>query len=335
MRAQTPATGAPSAEKPTSITLDVVARDHSGSNVTGLTQGDFVLLENQKARPVEGFRAILSAGGDAGAPPVRVILLVDMVNTDFSRVAYERTEIDKFLRRNEGHLSQPTSLMLFSDTSVQTMVDASRDGNMLAQKLDGSDIALRTLRRSAGFYGAVDRFQLSVNTLLRIAQAEKAIPGRKVLVWISPGWPLLSGPGVQLTAKQEDGLFRTIVTASTALREANVTLYSVDPLGTADAGTLRTVYYKTFLKGVTEPKRVDIGDLGLEVLAVQSGGQALSSSNDVAALIEKCYADTSSYYELTFAPTPAEHADDYRAIAVKSEKPGITMQTRTGFYMQP
>ena len=322
---------------PSTITLDVVARDHGGAPVSGLTQADFTLLDGGRPGAIESFKALtgMASGQAAAAPPVRVILLVDMVNTNFSNVAYERSEIDRFLRKEGGQLAEPTSLMLFTDTSVETMVDSSTDGTMLAQKLDGNDSALREIRRSAGFYGAVERFQLSVSTLLRIAAAEKGQPGRKLLVWLSPGWPLLSGPGVQLTTREQEGLFRTIVAVSAALREARITLYSIDPLGTADAGTLRTVYYKTFLKGVTEPKHVDAGDLGLEVLAVQSGGRALSSNNNLSGLIDECYRDARAYYELTFRPSPAEHADEYRSIAVRTERPQVTTQTRTGYYMQP
>ena len=329
-----PKTGlAAPASGPRSITLDVVARDHAGAAVSGLGQGDFGLMDNGRPRAVESFKAF--AAGQAPAAPVKVILLVDMVNTNFTNVAYERTEIDKFLRRDGGKLAQPTSLMLFTDTSVQTMQASSTDGNMLAGKLDGSDSPLRTVRRSAGFYGAEERFQLSVDALLRIAGEEKQAPGRKMLVWLSPGWPLLSGPNVNLSSREQEGIFRTIVTVSAALRDARITVYSVDPLGTADAGTLRNFYYKSFLKGVTTEQHVDVGDLGLEVLAVQSGGRALSSNNDVTALIAECYADAAAYYELSFTPAPAERADEYRSIEVRSERPGITMQTRTGYYMQP
>jgi len=76
------------------------------------------------------------------------------------------------------------------------------------------------------------------------------------MVWFSPGWPLLSGARIELTSKQEQHFFDLVVSASNDLRQARITLYSIDPLGLADAGGSRIVYYKEFLKGVTSANRV-------------------------------------------------------------------------------
>jgi len=36
------------------------------------------------------------------------------------------------------------------------------------------------------------------------------------------------------------------------------------------------------------------------VLAIQSGGLALNSSNNIAGLIQECVADAAPYYEISF-----------------------------------
>ena len=77
-------------------------------------------------------------------------------------------------------------------------------------------------------------------TLQELAVREASRPGRKIILWVSPGWPLLSGPNIELTTKQQENLFAHIVSLSTILREGRITLYSVDPLGTADAASSRT-----------------------------------------------------------------------------------------------
>jgi hypothetical protein len=138
------------------------------------------------------------------------------------------------------------------------------------------DNSLRTTRRSQGIYGADDRFQLSLRALTSITAYEKQIPGKKMLIWISPGWPMLSGPGVQLSSKDQQALFNTIVAAATTLLQARITLYSIDPLGLADAGGLRTTLYQQFLKGVRAPKQVQAGNLALQVLH-QPVSQGLST----------------------------------------------------------
>jgi hypothetical protein len=95
------------------------------------------------------------------------------------------------------------------------------------------------------------------------------------------------------------------------------------------------VYYQDFLKGVSKQSQVNVGDLSLQVLAVQSGGLALASDNDVASLLQKCLADTEAYYELSFVPAPADHRDEYHNLLVQVAKPGLTARTRTGYYAEP
>ena len=173
-----------------------------------------------------------------------------------------------------------------------------------------------------------------MKALGEIAIREADRPGRKLILWISPGWPLLSGPRIELTSKQQDQLFATIVGLSTQLRQARITLYSIDPLGSGE-GVGRTFYYQEFLKGVSKENQVVVGDLSLQVLATQSGGLALSSSNDVVSLLQQCMADTEAYYAISFDPAPADHRDEYHSLEIRLSKPGLTARTRQGYYAQP
>jgi VWFA-related protein len=98
---------------------------------------------------------------------------------------------------------------------------------------------------------------------------------------------------------------------------------------------MRTSYYKNFLKGISKPSQVDVGDLGLPVLAIQSGGLALNSTNNIAGLLQECVADSAPYYEISFDPPQAERRDEYHHLEVKLAKPGLTARTRQGYYAQP
>jgi VWFA-related protein len=167
-----------------------------------------------------------------------------------------------------------------------------------------------------------------------LAAFEANRPGRKIVIWVSPGWPLLSGPNVELTNKDQQGIFNTIVGLSTQLRQSAITLYSLDPLGT-DESLGRENYYQGYIKGVRTKNQVMFADLALQVLAYQSGGRVINASNDLAGEMEKCVRDASAYYVLSFAAVPADGPDDYHAIEVKIAQPGIKAQTRTGYYAQP
>jgi VWFA-related protein len=310
------------------INLDVVVTPKAGPPVANLEQQDFTVFDNKTLQHLTSFQA-----RDGSHDPVHVIILIDAVNSTYQNIAWDRGEIGKFLRANGGHLSQPTALALFTDTGTQIQQGFSSDGNELAGALDQFAIGLRNIRRSSQ-WGASDRFQLSMTALGELITHEGPLPGRKMIFWVSPGWPLLSGPGVHLDGKQQNQLFSNIVGLSTQLRQSRITLYSIDPLG-ANEGVLRTFYYQDFLKGVSKPGQVSVGDLGLQVLATQTGGLALTSSNDIVSQLQKCYADTEAYYELSFDPPPADHRDEYHNLIVQVAKPGLTARTRTGYYAQP
>jgi VWFA-related protein len=311
------------------ITLDVVVTDKSGKPVAGLEQKDFTVLDDKLAQNLKSFRAVEAA---SSAPPVTVILLVDAVNTSFQSVAYGREQIEGFLKQNGGKLTEPVTMVFFTDKDAKVQRESTRDGNALATSFEQYESSLRTITRSQGFYGAEERLKLSIHTLVMLVAAEARVPGRKLLVWISPGWPMLSGPGIELSEKSEEGLFHSIVDLSTSMRQADVTLYSVDPLGTADAGGTRTSYYKEFTKGVKAAKNAEIGNLALQVLAYQSGGRVFNSSNDIADEIAHAATDANAYYVLSFDAPPPDGPVQYHALEVKIDKPGLTARTRTGYY---
>jgi VWFA-related protein len=314
---------------PTSkINLDVVVTAKSGSPVGDLQQQDFTLLDNKAPRHLTSFQAIAGSQNTT-----HILLVIDAVNTSYENIAYERGEVDKFLRANGGHLSQPMALAFFTDTGTQIQSNFTTDGNVLSASFDQYAIGLRNVRRSSQFE-AQDRFSLSLKALGQIVMHESDLPGRKLIFWVSPGWPLLSGPHVELDGKQLNQIFASIVGLSTDQRQGRVILYSISPLGTSQ-GLGSTFYYENFLKGVSDAHKASLGDLSLQVLAVQSGGLALTSSNDVASLLNRCLVDAQSYYEVSFDASPADRRDEYHSLEIKVDKPGLTARTRQGYYAQP
>jgi VWFA-related protein len=320
---------APRHSEPVPIQLDVVVTPKSGSPVVAnLVQQDFTVVDNKVAQPITAFKAI-----SAKQEPVNVILVVDAVNTSFTNIGYERGQIANFLKANGGHLAYPTKLAILTDTGAKMSQDYSTDGNGIDDALEKSVIGLRNITRSTGVYGADERFQLSLKALATIAATDAGSPGRKIILWMSPGWPLLSGPNIQLTAEQKGRLFGTIVSASKELRDERVTLYSIDSLG-ANEGVGRVFLYQEYVKGVSKPSQVEIGDLSLQALAEQTGGMALNSS-DVTGSLNKCLADLDAYYELTVEALPAEQPNEYHHLEMKIDKPGLVARTRQGYYAQP
>ncbi len=313
----------------TRIELEVVVTHKSGPPVGGLQQQDFTVFDNKTRQPITSFRAV-----DGNQAPVEAVVVLDAVNADYSVVAYERSQVDKFLRTDEGDLDHPTALALLTDTGIQALGDFSKDGNKLSATLDQALIGLRSVHRSAGFYGAAERFQISLQGLHELVRREAGFPGRKVIVWISPGWPLVSGPEVQLDDKERQQFFADIVDFSTALRRARVTLYSIDPVGTRGSVGSET-YWEDFVKGISKPGQTQPGNLGLQVLATQSGGIAIASDNDIAGLLQRCLSDTRQYYEIAFSPPASDQSNQYHHVEIQVAQHGLTARTLQGYYSQP
>jgi len=311
-----------------SVSLDVVVTPKSGPPVADLQQQDFTILDNKTPRHITSFHAF---GGSQA--PIHVLIVLDAVNVPYQSIAYSRGEIDKFLHANGGRLAYPTQLAFFTDKGMQVQQGFSTDGNELSSSLDQYAVGLRDIRRSSQ-YEANDRFNLSIGALQSLSESQAKLPGRKLIFWVSPGWPLLSGPRIYLDAKQENQLFSMIVGLSTQMREAGVTLYNINPFG-ASEGVGRQFYYESFLKGVSKPGQAMIGDLSLQVLAAQSGGLVLNGSNDLTGLLEQSAADGQAYYELSFDPPRADHPEEYHHIEVQVNRPGLTARTRQGYYLQP
>jgi VWFA-related protein len=222
---------------------------------------------------------------------------------------------------------------VLTDTSFKVYGKASKNGVELAQALEDTDIGLREINRSQGFYGASDRLTISVKALSELLQAESKKPGRKLILWVSPGWPLLSGPEIDLDDKQREEAYRSVVAASDEMRNGNITLYSVNSWG-ATEDLIHESYYQSFLSGLKKPGDAQLGDLALQVMATQSGGLALNSS-DVVGEIKQCVSDLDHYYRLTFEPAPGDKPNQYHDLKVTVAANGLIARTRQGYYSQP
>jgi VWFA-related protein len=313
------------------ILLDVVVDDKAGNPVSGLQESDFTVLDDKQPQAILNFRAVDESSKSF---PLQVIFLIDAVNSSYRGVSNARQQLEKYLKQGEGPLPVPMSLVIFTDKTTKAVGSVTRDRAALLDSLRSAESGLRNFGRSGGFYGAAEHMQGSLQMLEEFTSFEAKQPGRKLLIWLSPGWPLLSGPNVQMSEKDLEMSFHSIVQISTKMREAHVTLYSIDPAGTEDAGGFRTFYYESFLKGVVSPSKVENGNLGLQVIATQSGGRVLNSNNDIAALIASCVADAKAYYILSFEAADADRPDEYHNLQVKIDKPGLAARTRTGYYAQ-
>jgi VWFA-related protein len=313
------------------IHLDVVVTDAAGHVVSGLRQPDFTVLDKSLSEPIQSFRAV---DGLAAEPPVEIVLILDAMNTSFQQVAAVRQGVEKFLRQNGGRLALPVSVVFLTDTGVKAN-HATRDGNALAADIEKLPAPSHVINSAQGLDGLMLRFGRSVDALTQITKYEATKPGRKLMIWVGEGWPMLSSARFHMDTRNQSSFFHSIVDLSTSLREARVTLYGVIPQDMDKGIEARAFMYQNFLKGVETAKQADAGNLSLQVLAEQSGGRALGPTGDIYGDIVRCAGDANAYYELSFDSAAAERVDVYHGLEVKLNRPGLRVRTNTGYYAQP
>ena len=188
-------------------------------------------------------------------------------------------------------------IAVITDTGLKVQQGSSRDGNAMFANLNGTESELRIIGRSQGFYGAADGFERSLGQLSQLAAIEAKQPGRKLVLFISPGWPMLSWAGLDADLKERAWIFNSIVQLTNGLREARVTLYALDPF---NLGRSNPFFYQNYLKGITKVSQAEYPDLSLQVLSEHTGGLVIVNGFDIKGEIDTALRDATGYYTLSF-----------------------------------
>jgi VWFA-related protein len=312
------------------IKLDVVVTGKEGKPVAGLASKDFTLLDNEQPQKILSFQAIDGKTTNPD-PPVEVILVIDTMNLPTSQIPLAKSEAEKFLRRNHGHLAQPVSLYLLSSAGLSSMPGPSIDGNALADQIArGRELPVTRLapihlglgyladERNFGSPKLVDYLtQNSLRPLGFIVLEERRRPGRKLLFWLSPGWKVDSGT---------DKSFDRITELSTRVREARIAIWNW-PYPDSEYS-----YERAPLKSHNDVRAFDNA---LDVLALHSGGGRLNTSTYLAEMVAKSIEEESVFYTLAFDIPLTNEVDDYHDLKVTVSKPDLTARTNAGYYNEP
>lgn len=306
------------------IKLDVMVTEATGNPVAGLAASDFHLLENGREQKILSFEGFTGRGAGP-EPPVKVIVLIDALQVSAELVRDERDGVISYLRKNGGRLAHPTSVFQLSETGLWAVANLSTDGNALARGLEHSESTLvrrNTLGpRTVGLAPSID---FALMALGQIATEERRQPGRKLLLWVGPN----GSRSEEL--KIRPSLYATICWFSTLLREAQLTLYSLS----AGESESSAQSYNAYIAGVASPHGASSMNLDRSVLAIQSGGLVLDSS-EIEDEIGKCVREAGPFYRISFDPFAAEHPDEYHDLKLEVDDRRLNAHTNTGFYDQP
>jgi VWFA-related protein len=139
---------------------------------------------------------------------------------------------------------------------------------------------------------------LSMDALERLIEAQVTLPGRKTIVYFSPG--LIVPP-------QQPERFRAVISAA---NRANIAFYTVDPTG---LDTASSVSESRILNGAINSidmspgaKQTNFSE-NLRTLAEDTGGFAISNTNDARLPLRHVMEEVRAHYEATYAPTSANY----------------------------
>jgi VWFA-related protein len=263
----------------------------------------------------------------------RTILLLDEYNTRFADVAYAKQQIKKYLRAGGDELSQPTALYALSQGRLWQIQNYTMDANELRKSLDRHPPILPRAETSVGYQEELDRFGVCMGVMREMARSQGGVPGRKNLIWLTAGFPEVSGSDLR-----QDSYMRAMQRITNVLMDAHVTLYTIDPRGlqTNVAADVTNSPFSPLDGGaafqLSYTAQAFEHDLTLEALAGQTGGTAILARNDIGAMIARDAQSGSEYYALTYDPRNKDWNGVYRRIRVTVRREGLTVSTREGYF---
>jgi VWFA-related protein len=316
------------------VVLDMVVTDKKGNLVTDLTKDEFHVTEAGDPETILNFETAgahtvdptmtidSTADLDRLAPraPVNIILL-DEFNTRFEDMAFARYSLEKWLKKQPDKLDTPTMLLSVSLEKFEVLRDYTQNKQAILDALNHHFVAFPW--QAHNYSWVSERYSLAFLTLQRVAEATIGHVGHKNMIWIGRGFPAINFADFPVDT---EGRINSVVQVTVnRLRDARVTLYTIDPAGIQ--------VYNTY-GSAAEFNDPFGGNYQFAKLATATGGSALYGRNDVDAEIGTTIRDGSSFYTLTYRPTnDSRDPAKFRKIVVTVDRPGLTVTTRQGYFL--
>ena len=335
------------------ITLNVQVSDSNGKGVPDLVASDFTLFDNDQPRKIAGIHMI---DGEAMNDATEVIILLDAVNSPSQELEEERQAIFNYLAHGHGPLPYPTSFALWFNGQLKASprtTDRNELGRDFVKATKGihsnacssADGAVEKVAASTADAGPPHEtlanclrvhFRDSIAALDGIAQQQKTLGGRTILVWVGPGWPVPTGAEFdQQTAKARAGLFDDLANVLRDLRDAQVTIDAISPPDETREKEFERDGVKSLMAGTRSAGDPKPASFALPVMSALSGGRALVASHDLTTDLSSCIHDADAYYAVSFETMPATSPHEFHKIEVKVKRPGLDVRTMTAYYAEP
>jgi VWFA-related protein len=323
------------------VVLDMVVVDGKGKVVKGLKRGDFNVEEVGEPQTILNFE---EAGAHTPNPEITInstadldrlaprapvdIILLDEFNTRFEDMAFARYSLKKYLDKQPDKLDTPTMLIAVDLQHFTVLHDYTQNKEEILSALK-HHFAVNPwqLHQSAWLS---ERYNMAFITLRRVAQAVMGHQGHKNMIWIGRGFPASRFGSWSLDT--ETRVHNSVQECVNVLRDARVTLYTIDPAGVmVDPG----VYGGGYFYGSSIAADPFGGNYEFNRMAKATGGRTLYGRNDVDKEVQTAIQDGANFYTLTYRPTNTTmDPQKFRRIKVTLNQPGLKVLTREGYYLQ-
>ena len=337
------------------VQLDVRVVDRDGRFVRDLTKDDLTVLEEGKEQTISSLDLVEIPIVDAAPPPGAIVVDPDVstnaitgqgriyliVLDDLHTHALRTPTVQAIARDFIDRLGPTDSAALIATSGRRQLATefTNRRGRLLdaASRFEGGFAA--GARCASGAAPCLADEHTAITYLTTLSKWMAGLDARrKALVFISEGFDsglpeALSGSGAP---GGRAGDLSSFGDAAMDLREtidaaarSDVAIYAIDPRG-LPTGPVSTIKPVTTLAGENlDESRAD--QQTLEILSEETGGSALVRSNAFAAEFDRIVSDSSAYYLIGYTSNNSGPDGQFRRIQVRSRRPGLVVQTRTGY----
>jgi VWFA-related protein len=268
-------------------------------------------------------------------PTVLMAALNNKKNNEVENAGAMKTQSETAAQQNLlGMMSTGSPSMMDLDNGSPSMASALQDF------IDKNDLSRN-----------VDRTNLTLENLQRLAAFLQGFPGRKNIIWFAekpPGVFVTGSGGMGGVQSGNPALKNEVEQTLAMLAAARAALYPVDARGTSVTGIYAADNKipgntsgpaqvggsdDAMLKQANEEDMERNGDQeNAQIIADQSGGRAFANSNNLADIIDKITAASSNFYTIAYTSTNTKMDGNFRKIEVKVSGAKYQLSYRRGYF---
>ena len=197
----------------------------------------------------------------------------------------------------------------------------------------------------------VDRVQVTLENLQRLAAFLQGFPGRKNIIWFAekpPGIFVTGSGGIGGVQTGNPALGEDVSRTLAMLAAARAAIYPVDSRGTSVNGIYTAENMvssansspqqmvganSAMLQQMNQEDQSRNNDqANAQIMADQSGGRAFANSNGLSQIIDTITSTSANFYTISYTPTNVNMDGKFRNIEVKVSVPKYQLSYRRGYF---